>query len=307
MQRRVDGGLSAPQHSDWAIRPERGHAFFMRCGVRIALALGRPAAWVLLHAVSLYYLAATANDRAASRLYLRKALGREPGLADLFRHYHSFASTILDRVYLLNGQYGRFDVRVHGEEIVAGMLARGEGCLLLGAHLGSFEIVRFVGHAARAPRVSLVMYEQGTKTLNAVLNAINPDLAMRVIALGTVDSMLQLERAVADGEFVGILADRIIGSESTVACPFLGEPARFPDGAFRIAALLKRPVVMMFGLYRGGNRYDVHFEVLADMSGVERADRGRAIDDALRHYVARLEHYCRLAPYNWFNFYDYWK
>jgi len=130
---------------------------------------------------------------------------------------------------------------------------------------------------------------------------------MRVIALGTVDSMLQLDRALADGEFVGVLADRVIGGESTVACPFLGAPARFPDGAFRIAALLKRPVVMMVGLYRGGNRYDVHFERLADMSGVERADRERAIEDALRRYVARLEHYCRLAPYNWFNFYDYWK
>lgn len=307
MRRRADGDLSAPQRSDWAARPERGHAFVMRCGVRIALALGRPAAWLLLHAVSLYFLAVSGADRAASRLYLRKVLGREPGLADVFRHFHSFATTILDRVYLLNGQYGRYDVRVHGEEIVAGMLARGEGCLLLGAHFGSFEIVRFLGHAARVPRVSLVMYEQGTKALNAALNAINPDLAMRVIALGTVDSMLQLDRALADGEFVGILADRVIGSESTVVCPFLGAPARFPDGAFRIAALLGRPLVVMFGIYRGGNRYEIHFEMLADMRGVARADRDRAIDDALRRYVARLEHYCRQAPCNWFNFHDFWK
>ena len=306
MRRRLDGDLSAQQRAAWAARPERGHAFVIRCGVRLALALGRPVAWLLLHAVSLYFLAVSAGDRAASRQYLRKVLGREPGLADLFRHFHSFATTLLDRVYLLNGQYGRYDVRVHGEEIVAGMLARGEGCLLLGAHFGSFEIVRFLGHAARAPRVSLVMYEQGTKTLNAALNAINPDLAMRVIALGRIDSMLQLERALADGEFVGVLADRIIGSESTVSCPFLGAPARFPDGSFRIAALLKRPVVLMLGIYRGGSRYDIHFEVLADMSGVERADRERAIEDALQRYVARLEHYCRLAPYNWFNFYDFW-
>jgi predicted LPLAT superfamily acyltransferase len=26
----------------------------------------------------------------------------------------------------------------------------------------------------------------------------------------------------------------------------------------------------------------------------------------LQAYVARLEHYCRLSPYNWFNFYDFW-
>ncbi len=197
-------------------------------------------------------------------------------------------------------------MHAHGEEIVAGMQARGDGCMLLGAHLGSFEIVRFLGHAARAPRVSLVMYEEGTKTLNAALNAINPNLAMRVIALGRIDSMLQLERALADGEFVGILGDRIIGNESTVTCPFLGAPARFPDGAFRIAALLKRPVVLMLGIYRGGNRYDIHFETLADFSQVDRARRDDAIEDALRKYVGRLEHYCRLAPYNWFNFHDYW-
>ncbi len=305
MRRRLDGDVSE-RRQPWATRAERGHAFVIRCGVLLALAVRRPAAWILLHAVSLYFLAVSAADRAASRQYLSKVLGREPTLADLFRHFHSFATTILDRVYLLNGQYGRYEVRSHGEEIVAGMLARGEGCLLLGAHFGSFEIVRFLGHAARAPRVSLVMYEEGTKTLNAALNAINPNLAMRVIALGRIDSMLQLEHALADGEFVGILADRVIENESTVAHSFLGAPARFPDGAFRIAALLQRPVVLMLGIYRGGSRYDIHFEVLADMSGVDRASRERAIDEALQRYVARLEHYCRLAPYNWFNFYDYW-
>ena len=31
------------------------------------------------------------------------------------------------------------------------------------------------------------------------------------------------------------------------------------------------------------------------------------IHAALRDYVARLERLCREAPYNWFNFYDYWR
>ena len=70
--------------------------------------------------------------------------------------------------------------------------------------------------------------------------------------------------------------------------------------------MLKRPVVLMFGLYRGGRRYDIYFEPLVDMQYVERTQRDAVIDDAIRTYVQRLEHYCRMAPYNWFNFYDYW-
>lgn len=307
MRRHAHGSVSGQERPDWAARPERGSAIAIRCGVRLALALGRPLASRLLAAVSLFYLAISPRDRAASRRFLGRALGREPGIGDVFRHFHAFATAILDRVYLLNDQYHLFDVRVRGEEIVTGMLARGEGCLLVGAHLGSFEIVRFVGREARVPRVSLVMYDANTRTLNAVLNAINPRLAMRVIALGRIDSMLQLERALGEGEFVGMLADRAIEGESTVPRAFLGAPARFPTGPFRIAAMLGRPLVLMIGVYLGGRRYEVHFERLADFSGTGRAQREQAIDASQRRYVARLEHYCRKAPYNWFNFYDFWQ
>jgi predicted LPLAT superfamily acyltransferase len=62
----------------------------------------------------------------------------------------------------------------------------------------------------------------------------------------------------------------------------------------------------MVGLYRGGNRYDIHFEHLLDVSGAGRGARDAVIEQAVRKYVERLGYYCRLAPYNWFNFYDYW-
>jgi predicted LPLAT superfamily acyltransferase len=302
-----EAALSSKAGPSWTSRPERGRAWALRSVAWIALSVGRPVARLLLHGLTLYFVAFSAADRAASRQFLRRALGREPGPADLYRHFHAFATTILDRVYLLGGQYAYFDVHVHGEEVVAGMLARGEGCLLIGSHLGSFEIVRFLGQQARVPRVTLVMYEEGTRQLNAVLNAINPQLAMQVIAMGKLDTMLEVENALAAGDFVGMLADRATAGEATVAHSFLGAPARFPVGPFRVAAILGRPVVLMFGLFRGGRRYDIYFERLPDTAVTARADRDLAIASAQRRYVERLEHYCRLAPCNWFNFYDYWK
>lgn len=290
----------------WVDRPERGSALGTRAAVWLALRLGRSLARQFLYPVSFYFLAVSGSDRASSRAFLRRALGREPTLIDVFRHFHTFAMTLLDRIYLLGGRFSGFDIRVEGEDIVSDLLARGEGCLLMGSHLGSFEIIRALGRQARVPRVRLVMYRRNAGHLSSAMAAINPELAQQIISLGEADSMVQLEAALSDGDFAGMLADRVRDGDDAVSIPFLGQPARFPRGPFQVAAVLKRPVILMFGLYRGGNRYDIHFERLAEMKNSGRAERGFLVDRSIRRYVERLEHYCRLAPFNWFNFYDYW-
>jgi len=300
-------GRDGRPRPEWIARPERGNKLAMRFIVWVALTLGRSAARLLLYPICLYFLLFSFHTKAASRNYLRKVLGREPGTTEQFRHYHAFAATILDRVFLFSDQYARFDVRVHGEKIVTDLVARGDGCLLLGAHMGSFEIVRALGRRIPGVRVSLVMYEDNATNFNPVLRAINPHARLQVIELGKVDSMLKVEAALDCGEFVGMLGDRTIQNEGTIACQFLGEEARFPLGPFRIAWMLKRPVVLMFGVYRGGNRYDIYFERLVDMRDAPRAQRDLLLEQSLRRYVGRLEHYCRIAPYNWYNFYDFWQ
>ena len=72
---------------------------------------------------------------------------------------------------------------------------------------------------------------------------------------------------------------------------------------------LRRRVIFMVGLYRGGNRYEIRFEPLADFTGIEpltRAARARLIEDAIAVYARRVEHYAREEPANWFNFHDFW-
>lgn len=306
MQRRPDDSIESRPVPEWVARPELGNKLALHFFVRLALTLGRPAARWLLYPVCVYFLIFASEARAASKGYLRRALAREPRLGDLYRHILTFASTILDRVFLLKGRYAEFDIRTHNENLVLDMVARGEGCFLLGAHMGSFEVIRSFGGDARGMRVSLVMYEENARKLNSVLNAVKPDLALQIIALGKVDAMLKVEQALARGEFVGMLGDRSIAGEGTLTCPFLGSPASFPLGPFRLAAMLERPIVLMFGLYRGGNRYDIHFERLGHMAHEGRENRSALMEQSVRRYVERLEHYCRLAPYNWFNFYDYW-
>jgi predicted LPLAT superfamily acyltransferase len=65
--------------------------------------------------------------------------------------------------------------------------------------------------------------------------------------------------------------------------------------------------VFMVGLYMGDNRYHIHFETLADFSQIAAGQRNAAVQAAIERYAELLNHYCRVAPYNWFNFFDYWQ
>jgi len=289
----------------WLTQSERGSIIAIRLLVGAALLLGRRIARLILYPVCLYFLVSGRGARAASRKYLERVLGRRVRFADLFRHHLTFATVALDRVYLLKDRVDLFDSQIFGEEMLLEVTRGGQGCFLLGAHLGSFEILRAFGTAKRL-RIGLVMYEENARMVNTVARAINPALAEDVISLGRFDSMLKLAERLQQSQWVGMLGDRALDEEAQVRVPFLGGIAAFPTAPFRLALMLKRPVVLMIGLYRGGNRYGLHFEKLFEPRDAAATGRAQALEQAVRLYAQRLEHYCRQAPYNWFNFYDFW-
>lgn len=273
----------------------------------ISLRLGRRAGRAVLHPIAAYFLLFAPASRRASGDYLRRALGRPPGWRDLYRHFFTFAATIHDRVYLVNRRFELFDFEVHGEAALRRLLAGGKGLFLMGAHLGSFEAIRALGRRDADLRVAMVMHQDNAQKINAMLAAINPEAVQDIIGLGQVDSMLKVRERLDEGCVVGMLADRTPGNDALVPVRILGEYANLPVGPLRMAALLRRPVVFMTGLYLGGNRYAIHFEPLADFSGVARGGRDAALKVAVDRYAALLDHYCRKAPYNWFNFFDFWQ
>jgi predicted LPLAT superfamily acyltransferase len=279
----------------------------------LSLRLGRRLSRLVLHPIAAYFLLFAPASRRASGAYLKRVLalqGRAPRWADRYRHFFSFAATVHDRIYLVNRRYDLFDFEVHGRAALDDRLAGGKGVFLMGAHLGSFEVVRALGRNGRSgrdARLAMVMHEDNARNINALLAAVDPQAAQDVIGLGRVDSMLKVWERLEDGYAVGILADRTTGSDSLYPVQLLGARALLPAGPFRMAALLRRPVVFMAGLYLGGNRYAIHFEPLADFSALARGAQDAAVQAAITRYAALLDHYCRRAPYNWFNFFDFWQ
>ena len=286
--------MSEKSESDWLRQEERSNLAILKLMVWISLTFGRTIGRVVLYGIAAYFVLFSPRARRFSRDYLHLALNRWAEWSDGFRHVFSFASTIHDRIYLLNDRFDLFDIDIIGAEAVEESARNHPGAFLLGAHLGSFEVLRAVGRGKGGLKVAMLMYEENARKINATLEAINPAASQDIIPLGHMNSMLQARDKLDAGYVVGMLDDRSLTDDATVDCEFLGKPAPFPLGPFRMAAMLRRPVFFMTGLYLGGNRYQLHFEPLADFSQTPREERDVAIHAAMQRYADRLTHFCTL-------------
>jgi predicted LPLAT superfamily acyltransferase len=273
----------------------------------ISLRLGRRLSRSVLYGIATYFFLFAPRARRHSREYLRRVLGRPATPIDRFRQIFAFASTIHDRVYLLNQRFELFDISIDGESLVRAARVQGGGALLIGAHLGSFEATRALGQRQAGLEIAMAMYADNARKINAALAAISPRLKTDIIELGHISAMLEIRARLAAGSFVGMMGDRTLGEEPVEPVMFLGSRASFPLGPMRVAAMLRRPVYFMAGFYLGGNRYHIVFEQIADFSAIGPGAEASVVGAAVRQYVAVIERHCRLFPYNWFNFMDFWQ
>ncbi len=298
------GSTDVPQ---WLQRKERGSLLLLRFMTWLSLMLGRRLTRPIVHGIALYFLLAVPAARKASRAYLGRSLGRPATWRDLYHHILVFASTIHDRIYLLNDRHELFDIRIFGADQLPADADDAGGLLIFGAHLGSFEVLRALARRNLRHKVCAAMYPENARLLNSMLARVNAQVVLDIIPLGRLDAIFTLNQRIQSGAWVALLADRAVRPDSYLSVPFFGQAAPFPLGPFRLAAILHRPVYFMAGLYRGGNRYDIHFERLADFTGIPPSQRDAVMHPAVQRYAQLIEQHCRLAPYNWFNFYDFWE
>lgn len=292
----------------WIERPEGGSVFALTLIRTFAMLCGRTAARLVLFPVTLYFLIQRGPERRASRAYLEKLTGRKATLWQVARHIYCFAAVTLDRVFLLSERFKRFDIRTYGLDELRGAWRQQRGVLIFGSHLGSFDALRVFAQLREDVKVRVVIDVEQNPAMTAVLNSLNPTLAASIINArqeGTTTA-LAIKEALDEKALVTLLVDRARPGNAVIAADFLGEPAPFPTAPWMLAAALRVPVVLCFGLYRGGNRYDLHFELFSESLNIERSRREAGLSEIIQRFADRLAHHARSAPYNWFNFYDFW-
>lgn len=290
---------------EWSDKKERSNPATLKLICWIALHTSRFFARFFLYPITLYFYLTSSQVRSASNNYLKRISGLTGNPWQVAKHIFYFSATILDRVYFLTDQFYRFEIKVNGIEHIEAQQATGKGAILLGAHLGSFELLRALAIHNKRP-FKILMYQDHNAMITKVFNSLNSDIASSVINLASENAMLEMNESLTAGTMIGMLGDRYVKNDKRLKCKILGEYVEFPSGPITLATITKVPVFFFCGVYCGKNKYEIHIEKISEATQLSRGERASHVQRTTQKYVERIEFYLKKYPYNWFNFYDFW-
>ncbi|WP_431066557.1 hypothetical protein [Methylotuvimicrobium sp.] len=300
----------------WANMEERGVIWGMQLLLKVYLLFGRKVLQVFLYPVVSYYWLLNGKARAASIDYLRRVSAFLPadtirgGRYGSYLHFIAFANAIIDKLAAWSGAISLNDVEYHGRDAIVSHLEHGQGVLILGSHLGNMEVCRVIAKLRKNVTVNVLVHTKHAEKFNALLNRYAESGRMNLIQVTEMNAAtaMLLQDKIEAGELVVIAADRIpvTGQGRVINARFLGAIAKFPQGPYILASLLKCPVYTLFCLKRQGKQA-IYFDHFSDGLNLPRKLREERARRYAQDYADRLQHYCLLEPLQWFNFYDFWQ
>ncbi len=307
------------EQSTWASMAERGSVralFLLRGWYRI---FGRRASVALLVPIVTYFFVTGRSARRASLEYLRALwatpegrarLGARPRLRHVFRHLFAFAENLLDRMILWSGNVDSIAIENSDRELVDALVREGRGAILLSSHLGSFDMLRELS-AQTGITLNVLMFTRHAQRINSFFERLQAGRELRLIRVepGSLTTAFEMRAALARGEFVGILGDRIWPSEQhrTVSVSFLGRQARLPLGPYLLQGVLGCPMLLTTCVRTGPGRYVARTRAFAPPGVVPRSERAKHAEQLAQQFAGLLEQGCIETPYQWFNFFPFWR
>lgn len=302
--------ISTSNH--WASLRERGAYWGLcTCATTYRL-LGRRGCQALLVLIVFYFFmfGAGKEQKAASRNFLTRALLRPSTTWDCYRHFFSFANRALDTFAGWIGRVHPETIEVVDQATLKNAIADPRGAVIVVAHLGNLDLARAVLDRETRARLTLLIHTRHAVNYNKLLNRFHPDTAMNTIEVTEIgpDTAIELQQRVERGEWVVIAGDRTaVSTRGRVSIvPFFGTDAPFSQGPWILGAILDSPVYLMFCL-KDGLRHKLMMERFSEKILLPREQRENTMHQYVARYAARLEHYAKIDPFQWYNFFDFWK
>lgn len=301
----------------WASIQETSITLGIRILVWIYRLCGRWVFRLFLHPVVSYYFLKGRIARNASQEYLRRLgryypeLGLSGGWWDSYRHFLSFGETLLDKIIVWTGGITSSQVDFPGRKLLLDLVEQKRGAVLLSGHIGNLELCQAIADLHGHIHLNILVHTKHAEKFNRLLGSSKGSATIQLIQVTELNpaTAIELQDKIERGEFLVMVGDRIpVNGSRTVQADFLGKAAEFPQGPYLLATLLHCPVYTLFCFNKGG-RFHVDLELFAESIRVPRSEpqRLQMLKTLARRYAERLEKHCRITPFQWFNFYPYWK
>lgn len=209
-------------------------------------------------------------------------------LADFFR----FAK--LSRDYILS------HIIIEGKENIDKALANGKGAIMLGAHIGNWEmgaaVIASLGYSFYA-----IVLSHKDKKINDFFLHQRSITDVKVISVGA--QLKNCFRVLRENSLLAIVGDRDFSGHG-IKANFFGRPAILPKGPAFFSLRTGSPIIPTFLLRTKEDTFRLVFEkpLESKSTGDEEAD----IKNLMQKYLSVIERYIKAFPDQWYAFRKVW-
>lgn len=304
----------------WSQMKEAGTLTGMRFIYLLYRVFGRWIFSLIMYPVALYFVLSRPAQRKASRKYLQahyrqcpEKWKRKPNNLHVLLHFKSFAEVILDKLLGWLVEISESDFVLTSPTLIDGLLEDQRGQLIIGSHFGNLEFCRGFMHRYKNKVINILLYDKHAGNFVRMMQKQNDESRLNVFQVDEFDvtTIMMLKEKIDAGEWVFIAGDRIplSGLARTVDVDFLGETAPLPIGPYMLAKALACPVKFMFAYRDKAENNKILFDVepVCDKLELSRKSREADLQRYAQQFADKLEEHSLKAPYQWFNFYDFWQ
>lgn len=220
-------------------------------------------------------------------------------------NHYRMTQVVIDKFAAYSGK--RFEFELEGNEAFRKLEDRPEGFILLSSHVGNSELVGYSLGSSKK-KLSALVYAGESPTVMENRRRLLKEHNIELIKVDeTLDHLFAMNDALANGNIVGMPADRIIGSQKTFSTTFLGTGTEFPLGPFATAVQRDVVAVAIFMMKESTRRYRLIVRPIEltteEHDTLGRRDRMKAMGCK---FAQALEEVVSRYPHQWFNYFDFW-
>ncbi|HBG87492.1 MAG TPA: lipid A biosynthesis acyltransferase [Marinilabiliaceae bacterium] len=286
----------------------RGGTFGYKFFILLIKNSNQKVTYFFLRIVAFYFFLFVRNKNI--KFYFRD-IHKLKGLAfqkALYRNYLMLGEVLVDKIAFLVKPRVSFTFDYEGEEYLHEMAAGGKGGMLIGAHMGNWELAGNLLDRIDN-KVNVLMLDAEHQSIKALLESYKVLSKFEVILIrDDFSHLIKIREALERNEFVVMHGDRYVDGNGVIELDFMAAKAKFPVGPLYMASKFAVPVSFVYTLKDRATHY--HFyatkpEIFPYPASLKR--RREDIRVMVEKYVSNLEFMVKRYPTQWFNYFPFWE